>query len=172
MTLNSSRLVIAQGIVLMLQGVMNGSNPLYGPGASAVKLGAMFDPTPFTTGWAEVTFHQARSGPVGSGGNMVGWRIEDNPIFRITSGWRYDTDSTAATTSMLTAMDILMPILHSHYQIPAPGNPTQPIASIYSLLEDQPERAMPVKFPNGDVYLLWETYCTAKQQYNVTIVNP
>lgn len=167
MTLNSSRLAIAQGIVTMLQGVQNGANPLYG----LAKLGAVFDPTPYTS-WAEVTFYQARSGPVGSGGNLVGWRIADDPIFRITSGWDYEADSTAAMTNMLTAMDILMPILHSHYQIPAPGNPTQPIASIYSLLEDQPERAMPVRFPNGRVYLLWETYATAKQQYNVSIINP
>ncbi len=167
MTLNSSRLAIANGIVAMLQGVMNGANPLY----NYVKLGAVFDPTPYTS-WAEVTFHKATSGPVGSGGSLVGWRIVDDPIFRITSGWDYQADSTAAMTNMLTAMDTLMPILHSHYQIPAPNNPSQAIASVYSLLEDQPERAMPVKFPNGNVYLLWETYCTAKQQYNVQLINP
>lgn len=167
MALNSSRLLIAQGIVAMLQGIMNGSNPLY----SYVKLGAVFDATPYAS-WAEVTFLQAKSGPAGSGGNLIGWRIEDNPIFKITSGWPYDPDSSTATENMLTAMDILMPILHSHYQIPNPNAPTQAIASIYSLLEDQVERAMPVRFPNGRVYLLWETYCTAMQQYNVELVNP
>ncbi|SRR6266704_857563 len=167
MTLNSSRLIIAQGIVAMLQGVQNGASALYGE----VKLGSVFDPTPFTS-WCEVTFHQARSGPAGSGGNLIGWRIEDNPIFKITSGWDYEADSTAAMTNMLTAMDILMPLLHSHYQIPAPNNPTQAIASVYSLLEDQPERAMPVRFPNGRVYILWETFVTAKQQYNVQLSSP
>ncbi len=167
--LNSSRLPIAQGIVLLLQGVQNPatSSALY----QEVKLGAIFDPSPYQS-WCEVTFYQSKSGPAGSGGNMVGWRIEDNPIFKITSGWPYDADSTAAMTNMLSAMDILMPMLHSHYQIPSPGNPAQPIASIYSLLEDQPERAMPVKFPNGRVYLLWDTYATTKQQYNVQITNP
>lgn len=167
MSLNSSRQLIAQAIVAMLQGVQNGANPLY----AYVKLGAVFDPSPYAS-WAEVTFLQAKSGPAGSGGNLIGWRIEDNPIFKITSGWPYAPDSTAAMNNMLAAMDILMPILHSHYQIPNPNSPTQAIASIYSLLEDQIERAMPVKFPNGQVYLLWDTYCTAKQQYNLSLVNP
>lgn len=165
--MSSSRLLIAQGIVAMLQGIMNGSSPLYG----TVKLGALFDPSAVTS-WAEVTFFRAQSGPAGSGGNLVGWRIEDNPIFKVTSGWDYEADSTAATVNMLTAMDILAPVLHSHYQIPNPNSPTQAIASVYSLLEDQPERAMPVRFPNGRAYLLWETYCVAKQQYNVTLVSP
>lgn len=165
--LNSSRLLIGQGIVTLLSGIMNGSTPLYG----YTKLGALFDPSPYLS-WAEVTFFQARSGPAGSGGNLIGWRIEDNPIYKITSGWDYEADSTAAMTNMLTAMDILMPILHSHYQIPHPTMPTLPVASLYSLLEDQVERAMPVRFPNGRVYLLWETYCTARQQFNVSLVNP
>lgn len=165
--MNSSRLAIANGIVALFQSIPNGANALY----NYVKLGAVFDPSPYTA-WCEVTFLNAKSGPVGSGGNMVGWRIEDNPIFRITSGWDYEQDSTIAMQNMLTAMDIVMPLLHSHYQIPNPSNPTQAIASIYSLLEDQTERAMPMRFPNGRVYLLWETFCTTKQQYNVSLVNP
>lgn len=161
------RLIIARGVVAMLQGMQNVSNPLYG----YVKLGAVFDPSAYTS-WAEVTFLQAKSGPAGSGGNQVGWRIEDNPVFKITSGWPYEADSTAATENMLIAMDIVMPVLHSHYLIPSPNNPAQPIASVYSLLEDQVERGMPVRFPNGHVYLLWETYCTTKQQYSVTLSTP
>ena len=166
---NSMRLAIAQGIVQMLAGVTNPSTsqPLYG----LAKLGAVFDPSPYTS-WCEVTFFQSQSGPAGSGGFQVGWRIEDNPVFKITSGWDYEADSGAAMTNMLTAMDILVPILHSHYQIPAPGNPSQPIASVYSLLENQTERAIPVRFPNGRVYLLWETYALAKQQFNVTLQTP
>lgn len=163
----SNRLTIGQGIVAFLQGVTNNATPLY----QEVKLGAVFDPTPYTS-FAEVTFFQGKSGPAGAGGYSIGWRIEDNPIFKITSGWRYDTDSTAATTSMLTAMDVLLPTLHSHFTIPAPGNPSQAIASVYSLVEDGVDRAVPVKFPNGYVYLLWETFVTAKQSYNVIIQNP
>lgn len=167
MALTSMRYTIAQGIVTMLQGVQNGSSPLYG----FVKLGSIFDPTQFAS-WAEVTFYQGRSGPAGSGGNQVGWRIEDNPIYKITSGWDYEADSTAAETNMLQAMDILLPILHSHYLIPSPTNPSQPIASVYSLLEDGVDRAMPVRFPDGHIWLLWDTYCTAKSQYNVSLVTP
>ncbi len=167
MSLNSSRLLIAQSLVAFLQGVQNGASALY----AEVKLGAVFDPSPFAS-WAEVTFFQSKSGPAGSGGNLIGWRIEDNPVFKITSGWPYEADSTAGMTNMLTAMDILVPILHSHYQLPNVNSPTQAVASLYSLLEDQLERAMPVRFPNGHVYLLWETYAVAKQNYNVTLVNP
>jgi hypothetical protein len=165
------RLTIAQGLVAMLQGVQNPntSSALF----ALVKLGHVFDPSAYATGWCEVSFSQAKSGPAGSGGNLVGWRIEDNPVFAITSGWPYDTDSTAAETNMLTAMDILMPILHSHYQIPAPNNPTQPIATVYSLLEDQqPEQARVVRYANGKVYILWKTYVLVKQQYSVLLVNP
>lgn len=167
--MSSARLDIANGLVKMLQGVTNPSTsqPLYG----LAKLGAVFDPSPYAS-WCEVTFFQSQSGPAGSGGNLVGWRIEDNPVFKITSGWDYEADSTAAMTNMLTAMDILVPILHSHYQIPAPNNPSQPIASVYSLLENQVERAVPVRFPNGKVYLLWDTYAMAKQQFNVTLQTP
>lgn len=167
--MSSQRLDIGNGLVKMLQGVTNPSTsqPLYG----YAKLGALFDPSPYTS-WCEVTFFQSQSGPAGSGGFQVGWRIEDNPVFKITSGWDYEADSTAAMTNMLTAMDILVPILHSHYQIPAPNNPSQPIASVYSLLENQVERAVPVRFPNGRIYLLWDTYAVVKQQYNVTLVSP
>lgn len=169
MALNSSRLLIAQGLVSLLGGINDPSTslPLY----SLAKLGNVFDPSGLSS-WIEVTFYRAKSGPAGSGGNLVGWRIEDNPIFKLTSGWPYQPDSTVAMTAMLNAMDIVMPILHSHYQIPNPNSPTQAIASIYSLLEDQVEHAMPVRFPNGNVYLLWETYCMTKQQYNVELVNP
>jgi len=168
MTLNSSRLIVGQGLVSLLQGVQNGTVPLYG----YVKLGSIFDPTPYTA-WAEVTLMLAKSKPAGSGGNLVGWRIEDDPIWCITSGWDYEQDSTAAMINMLTAMDILVPILHSHYQIPNPNSPSQAIAAIYSLVEwDQNERARPVRFPNGKVYLLWDIFIGTRLQYNVSLINP
>lgn len=117
MALNSSRLLIAQGLVALLQGVQNTNTSanLY----LAVKLGSFFDPSPYSSGLcADVTFFSGKSGPAGSGGNLVGWRIEDNPVFAITTLADYEADSTAAMTNTLTAMDMLMPILHSHYQIP------------------------------------------------------
>lgn len=171
MALNSSRLLIAQGLVAMLQGIQNtntGQN-LY----LNAKLGSYFDPSPFSSGLcADVTFFQGKSGPAGSGGNLIGWRIEDNPVFAITTIADYEADSTAAMTNTLTAMDTLMPILHSHYQIPNPNSPTQAIASVYSLLEDQVDRGRPLKYPNGHVYYVWTTFATCKQQYNVEIVSP
>jgi hypothetical protein len=168
MALNSSRLLIGQGLVALVQSVMNGPNPLYG----LVKLGSVFDPTPYTS-FVEITFATGKSKPAGSGGQQIGWRIEDDPLWCVASGWDYEADSTAATVNMLTAMDILIPFLHTHYQIPNPNNPSIAIASLYHLTEwDRDERARPVRFPNGRIYLMWEIYLGTKQQYNVTIVNP
>lgn len=169
--MNSSRLAIAQGLVQMLEGITDPSTgqSLY----QFVKLGNIFDPSGIPGLWAEVLYLQGKSGPAGSGGNLVGWRIEDNPVFAITTGYDYETDSTAAMTAVLNAMDVLLPALHSHYQIGAPGNPTQPIATVYSLLSgDQNDRGQPVRFPQGKVYYLWTTYALVKQQYNVTIQSP
>lgn len=165
----SNRLAIGQGLQLLLQGVTNPatSAPLY----QAVTLGAFFNPEGYAS-WAEVAFMQAKSGPLGSGGNLVGWRIQDEVTYSIISGWDYEVDSTAAMTNLLTAQDILMPILHSHVVIPSPGNPAQGIASVFSVLEEMPERAVPVRIPNGHVYLLWHVYVLVKQQYSVIIQNP
>lgn len=169
MPLNSSRLLIAQGLVALLQGVQNGANPLY----AEVKLGAVFDPTPFTS-WCEVVDPRGKVGHAGSGGNQIGWRIVDDIAFHVRSGWDYDADSTAALTNALTAQDILLPMLASHYQIPNPNNPSIAIASVYSVLEDQnaTDITIPVRFPNGRVYLLWSVWVLVKQNYNVTIINP
>jgi hypothetical protein len=171
MALNSSRLPIAQGLVLMLQGVMNTTTglPLY----NYTKLGAIFDPSPYAS-WCEVVDPRGKAGHAGSGGNQIGWRVEDTIVFRITGGWIYDTDSTAAMVSMLTAQDILLPILMSHCQIPLATNPSQPIASVYNVLEDQgqTDSSAPVKFPNGHLYLLWTLQIAIQQQYNVQLVSP
>lgn len=168
MSLQSSRLLIAQALQTFLAGVMNGANPLYG----VAKLGAVFDPTPYTS-FAEITFAGGKSGPGGSGGNQIGWLIKDDPVWCVCSGWDYEADSTAAMINMLTAQDILLPILHSHYQLPNPNNTAQAVASIYSLTEwEQNERARPVRFPNGRIYLLWELFIGTKMQYSVTITNP
>lgn len=168
--MSSSRLAIGQGLVALLQAVQNPNTgqPLY----QDVKLGAMFDPTTFINNWAEVMHYQGKSGPAGSGGNLIGWRIEDNIAFKITSGVRYDTDSTAATIASLTIQDTLLPLLHSHVQIPSAANPQLAIASIYSLLAEQPDVSRPVKFPNGQVFLLWDVIVLVKQQYNITLTQP
>ncbi|MBA2285838.1 MAG: hypothetical protein H0W02_10165 [Ktedonobacteraceae bacterium] len=169
--LNSSRLLIAQGLVSLLQGVQNTvtSSNLY----LAVKLGSFFDPSAYASGLcADVTFFQGKSGPAGSGGNLVGWRIEDAPVFVITTIADYEADSTLAMTNTLTAMDMLMPLLHSHFQIPNPNAPSLPIASVYSLLEDQVDRARAVRYPNGHVYYVWTTFALCKQQYNVSLSLP
>jgi hypothetical protein len=169
MTLNSSRLLIGQGLQALIASVMNGANPLF----PLCKLGFVFDPTPYSS-FVEITFHQAKSAPAGSGGQQIGWRIEDGPLWLITGGWEYEADSDAAEINMLAAQDILVPFLHTHYQVPNPNNPSIAIASLYHLTEwEQTERARrPMNFPNGRAYRLWDIFIGTKQQYNVTIVNP
>ena len=169
MTLSSSRLLIAQGLQALLQGVTNPVTTL--PVYQQVQLGAFFNPEVYSS-WAEVAFFEGKSGPAGSGGNLVGWRIDDAVTLSVVSGWDYEEDSTAAMTNMLTAMDIVLPLLHSHVVIPLASNPAVGIASVYSVLEEQPDRAIPVRIPNGHVYLLWHVYVMVKQQYNVTLTSP
>lgn len=166
----SNRLAIAQGLVSLLQGIQNPATnqPLY----QLCKLGAVFDASGLAT-WAEVTHFQGKGGPVGSGGAQVGWRIDEEVTFMLTSAvGPYETDSTAAQTNMLTIQDILLPTLHQHFQLPVAGNPTIAIQSVYSVLPTQVDRSRPVKFPNGNVYLLWDVPVIIKQQYNVLMVNP
>lgn len=170
MALNSNRQLIAQGLVLLLSGITNSSSqPVY----AYTKLGAVFDPSPYPS-WAEVVDPRGKVGHAGSGGNQIGWRVADDIAFKITSGWPYAPDSTAAMNSMLAAQDIVLPLMASHYQIPNPNNPSFSIASVYSLLEDQGQTDVsgPVKFPNGQVYLLWTFYALVKQQINIELVNP
>lgn len=169
MGLNSSRLLIAQGLQLLLAGVINPatSQPLF----ALAKLGAIFQPSGLAS-WIEVVDPQGKSQPAGSGGNAIGWRIDDTITFKLTSGWPYESDSTAAMVAMFTAQDVLLPLLHSHYQIPSPLNPSQAIASGYSLREDPTDKSLPVRYPDGHVYLCWQVFAVVKQQYSVLIVNP
>lgn len=167
----SSRKLIVKGIVEWLKTVQNtntGSN-LY----QFVKEGHVLDPSAYTGLWAEVTYAHGRSGPAGSGGSGIGWRIEDNPVWAIGTGYPYDPNTTTASENIHEAMDMLLPAIHSHYKIPNPNNPTQPIGSVYSVLvADQNDNGAPVTFPNGRVYYMWHAYVSVKQQYNVTLVTP
>ena len=170
MAFTSNRLAIAQGLVSLLQGITNPntSQPLYG----LAKLGALFDPSNLAT-WCEVTHFQGQGGPVGSGGNQVGWRVDESITYLITSGvGPYETDSTAAQTTMLTIQDILLPSLHQHFQLPVAGNPTIAIQSVYSVLPTQVDRSRPVRLPNGHVYLLWDVPVIVKQQYSIILQQP
>lgn len=170
-TLIGNRLNIANALVALLQGIQN---PLTGANLySLVKLGSVLSPSAVTTGlWAEVLFSQGKSAPAGSGGNMVGWRLEDEPVFTINTGYIYEPDTTAALEAVLTAMDIVLPTLHSHYTLPQAGNPSLPVQGVYSLLENLTDRAMPVKFADGHLYYLWSTYAVPKNQYSVSLQNP
>ena len=168
--MSSSRLAIANALVSLLAGITNPntSQALY----QEVKLGAVFDPSAFTS-WCEVIHMQGKGGPAGSGGNQIGWRIDEEVTFLITSGvGPYETDSTATQTNMLTIQDILLPTLHQHFQLPVAGNPTQAVQSVYSVLPTQQDRSRPMRFPNGHVYLLWDVPVVVKQQYGVALVQP
>lgn len=166
----SNRLAIGQGLVSLLQGIINPntSQALYG----LCKLGAVFDPSNLTT-WCEITHFQGKGGPVGSGGPQVGWRIDEEVTYLITSGvGPYETDSTAAQTTMLTIQDILLPTLHQHFQLPVAGNPTIAIQSVYSVLPTQVDRSRPVRFPQGNIFLLWDVPVIVKQQYSISLISP
>ena len=169
MALTSSRLLIAQGLQLFLAGVQNPntSQALFG----VSKLGTVLDPSGLAS-WVEVVDPRTKGGPAGSGGNQIGWRIDEAVTFQVMAGWPYESDTTAAMTAMLTAMDILVPILRSHYQIPNPNNPSIAVASGYSMLEEAMDFGKPVRYPNGHVYLCWYVFPMVKQQYNVILTNP
>ena len=172
--MSSSRLAIGQALVALLAAMTNPTTglPLFGPAAGATKLGAIFDPTPFTT-WSEVIHLHGRSQHAGSGGNVIGWRVEDEIVFRITCGaGPYELDSTAAQEAMLTVQDVVLPSLHSHYQLPQASAPSLPIQSVFSVLEDQPDRSQPVRFPDGHIWLLWSLDVSVKQQYGILLATP
>lgn len=171
MSTASNRLAIAQGIVLLLQGITNPSTnqAVY----SYCKLGAVVDPTPYAS-FVEVVDPRGKVGHAGSGGTQIGWRVQDEILFKVTSGWDYEADTTAAMVNMLTAQDIVIPTFASHVLIPSPANLSQAIASVFALYEDngQTDQSQPVRFPNGKAYLLWTLWLLVKQQYNVIIQNP
>lgn len=166
----SSRLAIAKALVALIQGIQNPntSQALY----QLVKLGAVFDPGG-NTSWAEVTHYQGKGGPAGSGGPQVGWRIEEDVTYQITSAsGPYEIDSTAAQTNMLTVQDILLPSLRQHFQLPDASNPSNPVQSVFSVLVEQIDRSRPVRLPDGHVWLMWDVFVTVKQQYSITLVQP
>jgi hypothetical protein len=166
---SSNRLAIGQSLQAFLAGVQNPntSAALYG----ISKLGNVFDPTAYSS-FVEITYLRGTSMPAGSGGNLIGWRIDEEIQFLITSGWDYEQDSTAAMVNMLTAMDILVPTLHQHYQLPQASNQSLAIQSVYSFLVEPHDRSRIARFPNGRVYILWDCYVTVKQQYGVNQINP
>lgn len=170
MALVSSRLAIGNALVKLLQGIQNPNTntALY----SLVQLGAVFNPSNNAI-WCEVTHLQGQGKPAGSGGNMVGWRIDDETQWLLTSGiGPYEADSAGTQASMLTVQDIVLPTLHTHFQIPDANNPTNAVQSVYSVLPIQIDRSRPVRFPNGHFYLMWSLPVTIEQQYNVLLTQP
>lgn len=167
--MSSNRLAIGNALQAFLAGVQNPntSQPLY----ALAKLGNVIDPTGFSS-FIEVTYLKGMSMPVGSGGNTIGWRIDEELEWLLTSGFDYTQDSTAATQNMLTAMDILVPTLHQHYQLPQATNQSLAIQSVYSFLVEPHDRSKIVRFVNGKVYLLWDCFVTVKQQYGILITSP
>jgi hypothetical protein len=167
--MSSNRLAIGEALVALLASATNSSSVLI---YQDVKLGAMWNPSTFAS-WCAVAHVQGQGKPEGSGGAMVGWRIDEEVQFTITSGFGpYETDSTAAQTNMLTAMDVILPLLHQHYQLPSAANPSLAVPSVYSVLPIQVDRSRPMKFPNGHWYLLWSFPILIKQQYSVELVTP
>lgn len=167
---NSSRLQIANALVALIETFQNPNTslPLY----EFVKLGNIFDPTAYTV-WAEVTHQQGKGGPEGSGGNQIGWRIDEDVTFKVTSGFGpYETDSSSTEANMLETQDLLLPLLRKHFQLPDATNPTNAVQSVYRVLIEQSDVSHVVRFPNGHVYRLWDVFIMISQQYNVTLVQP
>jgi hypothetical protein len=135
-----------------------------------VKLGHIFDPSAYAN-FAEITHYQGMSGPAGSGGSLIGWRIQDRIVFQIGCGVPYEQDSRSASIASLHIQDVLLEFLHERHKVPDPNDLSIPIGSVYSLLENQqPDKSQPVTFPNGRVYLMWWTYAVVQQQYNVELI--
>lgn len=172
--MSSSRLAIGQALQAFLAGVQNPNTnqPLF----ALSKLGNVYDATGFSS-FIEVTYHRGNSQPVGSGGNMVGWRIDESLQWMLSAGWEYTSpstliDSTDAVESMLTAMDILVPAIHQHFQLPQASNSSLPVQSVYSVLVDPQDRSRLVIMPNGSVYLMWDLMVLTKQQYSIQLIQP
>lgn len=170
MALNSSRLAIGNALVSLIAGFQNPATSL--PLFQVVKLGALFDPSALTS-WCEVSHHDGKGGPAGSGGNLIGWRIDDAVTFSVTSGiGPYETNDSVAQANMLTVQDILLPTLRQHFLLPQSTAPTLAVQSAYSMLVEQADQSRVAKFPNGHVYILWNIFVTVKQQYNVMLTQP
>lgn len=168
MSLDSSREAIGDSLVALLKGIQDPATnqPIY----QLVKLGMIFDPQN-ANAWCAVWHMQGQGGPAGSGGDAVGWRIDDEVVFIITTGTGpYELDSTVAERAKLHIMDVVPPALRKHFQIPDSTNPTNAIQSVYSMLLSKVDRSeKPLKFPNGHTYAIWHQYVVVRQQYNVTL---
>lgn len=172
--MSSNRLAIGNALQAFLAGVQNPNTnqPLF----ALSKLGNVYDPTGLAS-FIEITYYRGVSMPAGSGGNQIGWRIDEMLTWLLTAGWPYTSaaspvDATVATQSMLTAMDILVPTIHQHFQLPNASNPTIAVQSVYSVLVEPRDSARVRGFPNGAAYLLWDLFVTTKQQYGVLQVSP
>lgn len=167
----SQRDAIANSLLYVLENIID-------PSTSAAyyqlaKLGQIYDPAT-SVPFVQVTHFQGKSGPSGSGGNLIGWRIQDEITFLITSGFGpYENNDSTAQSDMLYAMDLVKPILHQHYQLPNASNPTNPLPSEFSFEPWQVDRSIVAKWPtNGRFYLLWHLPVIVKQQYSVVLQTP
>lgn len=168
--LNSSRLPIARALVALISTSINPETGL--PLLEIVKLGNIFDPKNYLS-WCEVTFFRGEGGPEGSGGDLVGWRIDDAVTFLVTCGFGpYQADSTSAEVAMLLSQDVVLPLLRTHFQLPDMSNPSQAVQSVYRILVQQSDTAHIARFPNGNTYKLWNFSVLINQQYNVELVQP
>lgn len=170
MGLNSSRLAIANALVYVMQNIIdpNTSAALY----PLVKLGAVYDPG-ISIPFAQITHYRGQGKPAGSGGSAIGWRIDDSVTFLITSGFGpYQTNDSTAQSNMLYAHDLVLPALHTHFLLPNASNPTNAVQSVYSVLPIEVDISRPLKYPNGNVFLLWHVPVVVKQQYNILLQEP
>ena len=161
---------MGQALVALLGTVIdpNTSQPLLSP----IKYGAIFNPGAATQ-WGQVTHFDGDSHPAGSGGPQVGWRIDDAVTWLISCGFGpYETADSNAQHLMNAAVDLILPVLHQHFQMPQAGNPTLPVPGVYNV-QFAKDRSFPSRpYPNGHVYLLWHQPLIIKQQYSIIVATP
>ena len=166
----SQRQAIANSLIYVLENIIDPATGL--KYYQTTKVGAIYDPganVPFV----QVTHYQGKSAPYGSGGNLIGWRRQQEITYLITSGFGpYQPASDVAQDAMLYGMDLVLPILESHYLLPNASSPSIALPSEFSFLPTLTDRSIVARWPNGQTYLLWHLPVIAMQQYSIVQTVP
>jgi hypothetical protein len=160
---------ISAGIVTFVQN--NVSFTLVGASApqgyALAQAGAIKDVTdtlPFLT--VEAVSGTSEPYKSGGSGNGIGWKIDEQPIFKLTSGVDYSV-ATTAEANILIVRDALVLALNSYYTLGGPQNP-QGIPNVYEArIVPNSERYLYLHMGHGVVYRVHEVQLRVKQQYNI-----
>jgi hypothetical protein len=160
---------ISKGIVTFVQN--NVTFTLVGQSApqgyALAQAGAIKDVTdtlPFLT--VEAVSGTSAPFSSGGGGNGIGWRIDEQPVFKLTSGVDYSV-ATIAEENILFIRDALTLLLNSYYVLGGPQNPAG-IPNVYEArMVPNSERYLYLHMGHGVIYRVHEVQLRVKQQYNI-----